>query len=225
MGTITTGVDSYGIMILPDKDTLKNVLRTHTVKYIAEDTRPISSAYYDKLESPLTIAPDSIASRLATDSVVYVVETFRWYEKGYRYPVFETVRSWEQFRTSETREFLNTAFFYPIQVNHYPEDDEEETEEGGNEEPEDPWFGLSYNIYPNPVLSVLYIDLYLPKSTSVRLQLRTTMGFILIDEDKGFHSAGACNFQLNVMNLPTNNYILDVWLDGKLISGLLIMKR
>jgi len=91
MGTTQTVADACGMMILPSKDTLKQVLRTHTIKYIAENTVPISDSYYEKLKSPLVISTDSIDRRLATDTVLFVVETFRWYEKGYRYPIFETV--------------------------------------------------------------------------------------------------------------------------------------
>jgi len=42
MGTVTTKADARGMMILPDSDTLKNVLRVHTVKKIAGRSAPIS---------------------------------------------------------------------------------------------------------------------------------------------------------------------------------------
>ena len=56
MGTIETKADSYGMMILPNKDTLKHVLRTRTVKYIAKNNRPIGDSYYEKLANPLHIS-------------------------------------------------------------------------------------------------------------------------------------------------------------------------
>jgi hypothetical protein len=84
MGIIETTEDAYGMMILPSKDTLKHVLRTKTVKYIAEDNRPIGDEYYEKRNNPLQISPDSINQRLSGDSTIFVVETFRWYERGYR---------------------------------------------------------------------------------------------------------------------------------------------
>ncbi|MDR3056738.1 MAG: T9SS C-terminal target domain-containing protein [Prevotella sp.] len=232
MGTIETGADAYGMMILPNKDTLKPVLRTHTIKYIVEDIRPINDSYYEKLESPLVISPDSIDQRLASDSVIFVVETFRWYEKGYRYPIFETVRSWEQYRTNDDYEFLNTAFFYPPQEHYYLDNDEEnlailenEANENENNEIVDPWEGLTYNIYPNPVkTSPLEVELYLPKPATIQAQLRSTMGTVAVDVNKGYHPAGIYHFQLDAFNLPVGNYILNIWLDEKLISEI-IMKR
>lgn len=103
VGTIETEFDAFGMMILPNKDTLKNVLRIHTTKYIAEESKPLSSfgrnihrpEENDRHPIPL-ITSDSIDYRLSSDSILFVVETFRWYERGYRYPVFETIQSWVQ---------------------------------------------------------------------------------------------------------------------------------
>ena len=227
MGTTRTEADAYGMMILPGGDTLKQVLRTHTLKYIAEDSRPIGESYYEKLKSPLRISPDSIRQRLATDTVLFVVETFRWYEKGYRYPVFEIVRSWEQFRSSEDYTFLNTAFFYPPQEHYYLEDDEENLallENGTNEEP-DPWAGLTYNIYPNPVSAEpLQVEIYLPQAANVRVQLRNTMGLVVLDLNHGTRPAGMYRFQTDASGLPVGNYILNIQLNEKLIHEML-MKR
>jgi hypothetical protein len=246
MGTIETAADSYGMMILPSKDTLKHVLRTRTLKYIAEKTQPISYEYYDKLESPLLISPDSIDQRLANDDVLFVMETFRWYEKGYRYPVFETVRSWEKHRGNENNEeneevegneeveFLATAFFYPPQEHYYLDDDADnlallknEGDEGDeNNEIVDPWEGLTYNLYPNPVKNgSLNIEMYLPKNVpAIRVQLRNTMGLIISDKDYGYRPEGTCSFQVDMWNVPIGNYVLDIRLDDHLISEI-IMKR
>jgi len=235
MGVIETDADSYGMMILPSKDTLKHVLRTRTVKYIAEDTRPISEVYYEKLRSPLDISPDSIELRLTNDSVIFVVETFRWYEKGYRYPVFETVRSWEQHLDAKKRhEFLATAFFYPPQEQFYLEEDSEnqallDSVRAGSTRPDEinpnPWEGLTYNIFPNPARTApLNIEMYLPKSANIRIQLRNSMGMIITDEVKGSYPVGICSFQIETSFLTLGNYVLDIWLNEKLISEI-IMKR
>jgi len=232
MGTIETHADSYGMMILPSKDTLKQVLRTKTVKYIAENTRPISDSYYEKLKSPLQISSDSIVRRLANDSVIFVVETFRWYAKGYRYPVFETVRSWEQhLKAGRRHEFLATAFFYPPQEHYYLDDDSEnlallDSEGIYIDSPEpDPWEGLTYNILPNPVRTgALKVEMYLPKSANIRVNLRSSMGMVYLNADKGYQPEGIYSFQTDVSGLSLGNYILDIWLDDYLISEI-IMKR
>lgn len=233
MGTTETVADSYGMMILPNQDTLRHVLRTRTLKVIAEDTRPMTPWYSEKHAHPPVISSDSIDYRVATDSVLFIVETFRWYEQGYRYPVFETVRSWEQHNNNPDYEFLATAFFYPPDSHEYLEDDAanlavlDQMQEGLGAEGEiiDPWEGLTYNIYPNPVKDHMEIELYLPRAvTNLRIQMRSTMGTILIEEQQGAYPIGTCSFRFDTYSLAYGNYILDIWLDEKLINQV-IMKR
>jgi hypothetical protein len=89
----------------------------------------------------------------------------------------------------------------------------------------DPWAGLSYNIYPNPVKTTpLEVEIYLPRPADIRLQLRSTMGMIITDKIKGHYPAGTCSFQVETHSLATGNYILDIWLNEKLISEI-ILKR
>jgi len=230
MGSTQTVGDAYGMMILPSKDTLKQVLRTHTLKHIAENSIPISSSYFEKLKATPIICPDSINRRLASDTVLFIIETFRWYEKGYRYPVFETVRSWELYRHSKEYTFLSTAFFYPPQEHYYLNDDLEnqallEDKKQGKPDKPDPWFGLTYNIYPNPVHSEsLQIELYLPKATNVRIQVSKITGQSVLNANKGNHPAGACHFEVNITGLPVGNYALTIGLSDKVIKETL-MKR
>ena len=74
-GTVTTVADAYGKMVLPSGDTLSPVLRVKTIQTI-----------YDILnEDSYTIDESGNAGKQ--------LETCRWYSKGYRYPVFETVRN------------------------------------------------------------------------------------------------------------------------------------
>jgi hypothetical protein len=157
------------------------------------------------------------------------METYRWYSRGYRYPIFETVRN-VVFRDSTETQRFETAFFYPPQDHYYLEEDEEnrtlpEENETGENNGSDPWAGLSYNIFPNPAKSFLEVEIYLPHTAVVRIQLRTTMGVIVKEENKGFVQAGAISHSLlDVNTLPVNDYILDIWLDDYLISQV-ILKR
>jgi hypothetical protein len=230
MGTISCQVDAYGMMILPNQDTLKQVIRTRTLKYIAEDTKPISPEYMQKDTAHYVITPDSIDFRLANDTVIFVVETFRWYAKGYRYPVFETVRSWEEYRSDADVEFLHIAFFFPPQEHYYLDKDEENLavleEENEDDKIIDPWEGLSYNIFPNPVKnSDLSVEIYLPKrADNIHIQLRNTMGLLVSEKKYGSYPQGTHAFRVDALMLPVGNYILEINLDDKLISEI-IMKR
>jgi hypothetical protein len=229
MGATHTLADAFGKMLLPNGDTLTNVLRTRTLKYLAETTRPIGPEYFAKQKNPLSISDDSIVSRLVNDSALFVTETFRWYARGYRYPVFETVRSWTQLRDSADYEFLATAFFYPPEEQALLDDPDNEALLAASalaaDSIADPWAGLTYNLAPNPVRTSLLVEMDLPREVShLRIQLRSSMGLILHEEDKGFYPVGSLSFPVSAASLPIGNYILDLWLDDHLISEI-IMKR
>jgi hypothetical protein len=89
----------------------------------------------------------------------------------------------------------------------------------------DPWAGLIWNVSPNPVRTSLFVEMDLPREVNhLRVQLRSSMGLILHEEDKGFYPLGSLSFPVNAASLPVGNYILDLWLDDHLINEI-IMKR
>jgi hypothetical protein len=205
-GTASLAADAYGMMLLPSGDTLRNVIRTKAVQAHGEPM--------------LTTEGDSMMLNT-------FFETYKWYSSGYRYPVFETLRTIVYKDSMETDRY-ETAFFYPPQEHYYLEDDAENLSVLNSlthEEAEaDPWAGLNYNLFPNPVKTLLEIELYLPKAANVHIQLRSNMGLIVLDEQKGIYPVGLSSFQFNLSAAPVGNYILDMWLDEKLISKI-ILKR
>jgi hypothetical protein len=205
-GKMQIEADAVGMMVLPSGDTLKQVMRTQSLQTFSEHL--------------LTETGDSV-------TVNTLMETYRWYSRGYRYPIFETVRNVVSRDSTETQRF-ETAFFYPPQEHYYLEEDTENLsvlDSLANIAADlDPWAGLNYNIFPNPVKTFLELELYLPKTANIHIQLRSNMGLIILDEQKGLYSTGFCHFQFNLSAVPIGNYILDVWLNEKLISEI-IMKR
>ncbi|MDR1631803.1 MAG: T9SS C-terminal target domain-containing protein [Dysgonamonadaceae bacterium] len=198
-GNIEIQADARGMMILPSNDTLKQVLRVKSVQIIRE------SGY------------------LQTQTVL---ENYKWYVHGYRYPVFETVKTRVTTDSVETGHF-ETAFFYPPQDYYYLEDDEANLALPDNDtigRPADPWEGLNYNFYPNPVTTTVNIELYLPREARVKVQLRDQTGFLRRSENKGVLSHGLHHLQLALPVLTTGNYVLTILLDDYPISEI-IMKR
>lgn len=70
-GNIFVEADGTGTLLLTDKDTLQNVLRVHTLT-----------------ASSVALEKDSII-RDSTERLMKIDEAYRWYARGYRYPVFE----------------------------------------------------------------------------------------------------------------------------------------
>ena len=216
-GSVSLTSDAYGMLVLPTGDTLRQVLRTKSVQIKAE---------------PLpTTAGDS-----ATVNTFF--ETYKWYARGYRYPVFETQRTVIYIDTAETARY-QTAFLYPPpqQYSQVPDtananelaqmlEEENENSQSSGGTQDGLWAGMYYNIFPNPVITDLQLELYLPHSCNgVRVQLRDKMGIAVIDQNKGAYPEGISSFTFNLDGLLPDNYVLDFWLDGYLVHGSVVMKR
>ena len=73
-GQMLAETDATGTLLLTDEDTLRNVVRLHTIR--------TSSVWMDA---------DSLTEATADGSKQEIEERYSWYAPGYRYPVFETL--------------------------------------------------------------------------------------------------------------------------------------
>lgn len=84
-GTYKTKADAAGTLVLPKGDSLRNVIRLHTERYVGTITVPIDTM--DKKIPAFTV--DSIVSHLVPDTAKVREDIYRWYAEGYRYPILE----------------------------------------------------------------------------------------------------------------------------------------
>ncbi|WP_196213277.1 T9SS type A sorting domain-containing protein [Bacteroides cellulosilyticus] len=112
--------DASGTLILPGGDTLRKVMRTYTHKFIHQKMTP----GYNISD---TLQLDTFAFRLDRDSIEYLLyndsirletEIWRWYADGYRYPVFETVKSMI-YKFGNAHEHFTTSFVYLPNEQYY----------------------------------------------------------------------------------------------------------
>ena len=231
-GSFAMGVDALGMLVLPKGDTLKQVLRTRSVQMQFADSVPTM---------------DSI-------QVNTTIETCKFYARGYRYPVFETVKTLHKYFTLpldslgekvedsplvEVVDTFLTAFIYPPpqQYSENPDTaniaelermtaEEDSTTIDDYISPQDPWAGMYYNVSPNPTHSNVLFEIYLPRSaTSVMFRINNQLGVPMITQNKGSLPEGISSFTINMYALPVGNYVLDFWLDGYLVHGGVIMRR
>jgi hypothetical protein len=156
-----------------------------------------------------------------------VLENYRYFARGFRYPVFEIVR--------DKRDNFATAFFFPP-----PQDEFFETPDSANQNllamdsveleniqyQQNPWEGMYYNLSPNPVIDNMLFEIYLPKSVNnLRVQITHKNGVSVYNQNKGSFPEGLNAIWLNLSNLSFGNYLLDFWLDGYLVSGSIILKN
>ncbi len=75
-GTVSNEVDATGVIITFTGDTLKNAIRVHRTK--------TNSIRLHSIEDTLSSISDTISAKQDIE------ETYIWYARGYRYPVYET---------------------------------------------------------------------------------------------------------------------------------------
>jgi len=198
--------DAYGMMILPSGDTLRNVLRTHTVQNICQVFQTGK-----KTESKLNS----------------LIKTYKWYSKAYRYPVFETIQTAVLEDEKETVNF-ETAFFFPPQEQYYLEDDEanlallDSVRADGISPDIDPWAGLTYNFYPNPVRNDLNIEFFMPKAGKVQMQLASRLGLKAWAKDFGTLQEGIHTASVSMLAFPVGEYVLNIWFDEYMVGNIIL---
>lgn len=215
-------IDAFGVLVLPTGDTLEHVIRTKTLHYI-EQVKTDDNGQ------------DSIEMKT-------LVETFKWYAKGYRYPLFETIRTINPDDSTNIQEHnkkeFGTAFFFPPQEHLYLDNDKDNLAvldslwnlEHNNPNVEDlventdNSVKLSYNFYPNPVESRLTLELYLEKSSDVSISLFSMDGKLIIKESLGFKDKGLHVKYLDCTNLSKGTYIILIETNDKQTSDKLIKK-
>ena len=213
-GEIKQIADAYGIMILPSGDTLKNVMRVKTVQTIEE-------TIFDVNNNVNTILNMN-------------VENYKWFSKGYRYPIFETIKTIPQ--DSSANEF-STAFFFPPQEHLYLDTDpdnlavldslwniDHNIPDVTDPTEEQPNANLSYNFYPNPVESILTVEYYLEKPSSVTISLYNLDGRLIKTVVKPISSSGIYTEQIDCSSLAKGTYIISIGTGYKVYSDKVVKK-
>ena len=106
-GYSETVADASGILFLPGEDTLRNVIRLHSKERVG--LRFIDFDIFGRQDSLFTVS--SIGDRLTADSVIWQVDTYRWYLPGYRYPVLETIENTIDWKSKSVRHFFISMLY------------------------------------------------------------------------------------------------------------------
>lgn len=216
-GQSETAADAYGMMVLPSGDTLKHVLRTRTVQVFTEEIEKSSGT---------VILRDS------------KTETFKWYAKGYRYPVFETVRTFMKQNTDTAFvEKFSTAFFFPPQDHFYLDNDPDNlavqdslhneeyrqndmSGQNGNDVPA----RLSYNFYPNPVETVLTVEYFMEQASAVTVSLYASDGRSVKSVSIPSRIGGLYSEAIDCSGLTKGIYILKIQVGSTVVTDKVIKK-
>lgn len=196
--TIVTA-DGTGTLYTPLGEELKNVLR---VKSVREYTQT------------------------GVDSLRMQLETYSWYVRGSRYPVFETVKTAMQKIGKEEVEHRVASFFFPTKEQEAILADTTLWEQEGNE-PQDLTIDdifTNCRMYPNPVESTLYIDYDLTQDATVSFSLHDAVGLTKVATQSVFRRAGHYTETLQMGGFIQGIYPLYVTVNG-MVKTLNVVKK
>lgn len=232
-GKSVVTADASGVLILPGGDTLRKVVRTYTHKFIHQKMLPKSITPDSLRLDTLTfrLDRDSIEYLLSNDSIHLETETWRWYADGYRYPVFETVKSMV-YELGNAHEHFTTSFVYLPDEQYYDlpydTDNQERRDEAMDEQREREWQDIKGNGGYGKgdgnieyCLEVgddgdLHINYELKISGEVSLMLFDMQGRQLSTVRHTNRSVGKYRETVFMKNYPKGNYLLKIAVDKKI---------
>jgi hypothetical protein len=150
------------------------------------------------------------------------LETYRWYSKGYHYPVFETIKS---ISLDDNSGIFSTAFFFPPQDHLYLDTDPDnlalldelwKKTENSNQA-DDPTAKtvtlediMTCKIYPNPVESQMNLEYELKQDAKVSFELYSIEGLSIKKIKAQQKTAGTYSETIDCSSLRPNNYIFRI---------------
>jgi hypothetical protein len=187
--------DGWGTLITPLNDTLKNVLRIKRTRT------------YDDI---------------GVTNATMRLENYFWYAFGYRYPVFETVRSLAII-DGEEKEDLTTAFYYPpAWMETLSSDPANDTIRNRNNP--DAELLISCQIVPNPVKTLMSVHLELSEPAQISLRLCTPLGQLLTALPRQSLAAGQHVVPFPASGLTNGYYLLYVQAN-QYVKTLVVIKK
>ena len=122
-GYSSSDIDGRGILITPDNDTIRNVLRSH---YKRTGTTHIDDNFrhsFMTTRDSTMFSGDSIRRWLATDSVIHHIDCQRWYAPGYRYPIAEA-ETYKIFHYGTPVDSVSRYYYYRAVYQEYDINDD-----------------------------------------------------------------------------------------------------
>jgi len=186
--------DGLGTLITPSNDTLKNVMRIKRTRTYTE------------------VGVENSSMRM---------ETHLWYAPGYRYPIFETTKSFAIIN-GEEKEDLTIAFYYPPAWMETLEDPENEAirtqHQQGNE------LLSACLVVPNPTDMEFSVHFELSAAANVAIKLYNPLGLPISSLPQCTLPEGQHIIQYSAAGLSTGNYLLYIQAND-CIRKLVVIKK
>jgi len=226
-GNIRLENDAYGKMILPSGDTLNNVTRIKTIQVINDSISIANTS--TQLNDIKTVFQKKTKNTYQKYRRKLELNTYSWYMKGYRYPVFETVQSFE-IKDSTKTQTLSIAYFYPPIDHYYLEEDPANIEvldslnNLKHNIPPTNWIqkNFTYNYGPNPVSGTLMIEYHLEENARVGITLYNLKDGIIKKIPPKERSSGFFTETIDCHGLYPGTYILKFDVKDEFVADIII---
>ena len=241
-GNIRLMTGQSGKLVLPGGEVLSEVLPVVSIKQLAQQVTALSPE--EKIKEAMTGKKEEIATtreekanaektreKLLRDSKDgperMQLVTIRWYMKGARYPVFETMES-TGWKDGQSYTHFRTAFAYsPLgqqqELAFDPENRqvlmktamEEENFTGIGETTREPL----YSFTTDRINGVLTLSLHLQEPSQVSVLISDTQGKVRVRLPEENIRQGNSSREIEIKSLSTGTYILTIIINGNPYSG------
>ncbi len=198
-GNVCTVVDAEGELRLPD-GVVRGALRTHTAQRYVQTM------------------PDTNHIQL---------DTYKWYARGVRYPVFESVVARTvAARYEDEKVLFETSFYYPPEQQLNDTDEVQEVDSAMMANP----LGAIEQVFtearylPNPVVSDLQISYKLTRQAQVWFRLCNAIGVVQRQTSPQMQTDGWQQHTINMGGLMTGAYTLYVHVDDMVVQSVIVKR-
>ena len=220
------GIGTKNMSELPSGEVLRDVIRVHTHRTVGgkeiaagdgQDIRALKN-------NILSCAADSIEHFLSADTAQTVVDTYRWFAAGYRYPILRTVRVSD---TDGNTLSLAAYYFSPERqselsdpdnerIRRQQQDDSGETDANGKESGKtDSPIDYSVNVSGHSIT----IDYSLRAAANVRALLCDVRGMVYKSHTAANPAGSDYRLTLDCTGLRPGEYVLYLNVNGVVSSG------
>lgn len=239
-GKSTIQADAAGRLVLPGGDTITHVIRVHTLKKMTEQMHPYTESGEKAVrEIGLKLNKDSVDYHLSNDSIRLEVESWRWYADGYRYPVFESIKS-TVYRFENAYEHFTTSFYYPPREQYYElavdsdnlnrQNELDEQDNGWNVSQDRPIPGntvrngqITYHCYYDSPQNLL-INYNLAQQTELSFALYDLLGRLCYREAGLLKGEGQHQHSISLNACPAGEYLLLITAGKELYTEKILKK-
>lgn len=233
-GTYECHINEVGTLILPTNDSLENVVKVQLTKttgqhYLSDIES--SKALQFLVDSISVYNNDSIRHHLATDSCLVVSTTNRWYAKGYRYPIYETIES----HTKGNKGGFKAAYYCSPQSQKSSSEDEDDSgkvRKVGYKASPNPNKDIRKNMYKHIFSDGTFmdyslettsdgqvnVDIFCSSNTKVSCGIYTLDGIVIGHKDYEGNNKETHHFSQSLSSYPQGIYVLSISVNGQQFS-------